>query len=76
MFHVTRMRCWRITSLPSENSESGAASNSADSNRRMELAVEYLLSKENLKWITINTDQAILISMCLQVSVMLACAYR
>lgn len=73
MFQVTRMRCWRITSLPLENKTAAAAtagSSKPDSGsvRNMELSIEYLLSKDNLKWITIVTDQAILISMCLQVS--------
>lgn len=72
MFQVTRMRCWRITSLPLENKTAAATAGSSKpdsgSVRNMELSIEYLLSKDNLKWITIVTDQAILISMCLQVS--------
>lgn len=76
---MTRMRCWRITSVPEDGGDSpvdatgGAASSSSSSvpsdseSRQMELAIEYLLSKDNLKWITVHTEQAILISMCLQV---------
>lgn len=66
------MRCWRITAIggPDSTSASAAASSSkqSDSDRKMELAIEYLIAKDTLKWITIITDQAILISMCLQVS--------
>lgn len=32
----------------------------------MELAFEYLMAREKLQWITITSDQAILISVCLQ----------
>ncbi|XP_067929125.1 sorting nexin-17-like [Watersipora subatra] len=66
IFLVTRMRCWRITSLPLDST---AGAGSSSSGRRMELAIEYLLSKDNLKWITLQTNQAILISMCLQAMV-------
>jgi len=37
------------------------------SDRRMEIGIEYLIAKDTLKWITLFTEQAILISMCLQV---------
>ncbi|KAK3738005.1 hypothetical protein QZH41_009634, partial [Actinostola sp. cb2023] len=59
-FKVTRMRCWRITS---SNVTSEEDNNTEES---MELAFEYLLSKETLHWITVYSEQAILISMCLQ----------
>ena len=63
------MRCWRITAIGGADSGSVASSSSQpDSDKKMELAIEYLIAKDTLKWITIITDQAILISMCLQVS--------
>ena len=69
IFQVTRMRCWRITAIGGADSGSAASSSSQpDSDKKMELAIEYLIAKDTLKWITIITDQAILISMCLQVS--------
>ncbi|KAK7502934.1 hypothetical protein BaRGS_00005883 [Batillaria attramentaria] len=46
-FKITRMRCWRITTI-------------------LELSFEYLMSKDTLRWIAIVSDQAMLLSMCLQ----------
>ncbi|XP_071941803.1 sorting nexin-17-like [Antedon mediterranea] len=53
-FKITRMRCWRITSANEDNSKS------------LELSFEYLMAKDSLKWITIKTEDAILMSLCLQ----------
>lgn len=70
---MTRMRCWRITASTSSHDQKSAATNgttsapSSDADKKMEISIEYLLSKDNLKWITLQTDQAILLSMCLQV---------
>lgn len=67
---MTRMRCWRITSINSstdETSSSPTAASGSAPQKKMELSVEYLMSKDNLRWITLITDQAILMSMCLQV---------
>ncbi|XP_031563223.1 sorting nexin-17-like [Actinia tenebrosa] len=58
-FKVTRMRCWRITS-------SNITTEDGKKQENLELAFEYLLSKEHLQWITLYSEQAILISMCLQ----------
>lgn len=73
VFQVTRMRCWRITSLNEDvaakvTAANGASSSSSssDTSKHMELAIEYLMAKDSLKWVTIVTEQAILISMCLQ----------
>ncbi|XP_013392676.1 sorting nexin-17 [Lingula anatina] len=61
-FKITRMRCWRITTtLPDEENE-----NPTDPKPTLEIAFEYLMAKDTLKWITLFTDEAILISMCLQ----------
>uniref|UniRef100_A0A8C0ITV5 Sorting nexin-17 n=1 Tax=Chelonoidis abingdonii TaxID=106734 RepID=A0A8C0ITV5_CHEAB len=54
-FKVTRMRCWRVTS-----------SVSAPSEVKLELAFEYLMSKDRLQWVTITSPQAIMLSICLQ----------
>ncbi|XP_020895527.1 sorting nexin-17-like [Exaiptasia diaphana] len=59
-FKVTRMRCWRITSSTISDEDN------KKTDENMELAFEYLLGKDNLHWITVYSDQAILISMCLQ----------
>ncbi|XP_022835426.1 sorting nexin-17 [Spodoptera litura] len=68
-YKVTRMRCWRITTLhtiersPAQN---GHGALLEDSNRNFELSFEYLISKDNLKWITLRTEHATFISVCLQ----------
>jgi hypothetical protein len=49
-FKVTRIRCWKV-------------------NRTKEgtnLAIEYLMKKDTLEWFTIHTEQAALVSTCLQ----------
>uniref|UniRef100_A0A8D3C9V3 Sorting nexin 17 n=1 Tax=Scophthalmus maximus TaxID=52904 RepID=A0A8D3C9V3_SCOMX len=58
-FKVTRMRCWRVTS-----SVSGIVS--AKCEVKLELAFEYLMSKDRLQWVTITSQQAIMMSICLQ----------
>ncbi|XP_050445632.1 sorting nexin-17 [Cataglyphis hispanica] len=61
IFKVSRMRCWRITTiqngmdLPEDNNECS-----------LELSFEYLIARNELQWITIISDQAILMSVCLQ----------
>ncbi|XP_054266725.1 sorting nexin-17-like isoform X2 [Macrosteles quadrilineatus] len=53
-FKVTRMKCWRIT-IHNDTEEP-----------QLELSFEYLIAKEQLQWIRIFSDQAILMSVCLQ----------
>ncbi|XP_028158829.1 sorting nexin-17 [Ostrinia furnacalis] len=67
-FKVTRMRCWRITTLhPMERPQTnGHGSLLEESNKNFELSFEYLVSKDNLKWITLKTEHATFISVCLQ----------
>ncbi|KAJ2948115.1 hypothetical protein O0L34_g9913 [Tuta absoluta] len=67
-YKVTRMRCWRITTLHSvERSQTnGQGALLEDSNKNFELSFEYLISKDNLKWITLRTEHATFISVCLQ----------
>lgn len=60
VFKVTRMRCWRITTLH-DNGENGNKSGPD-----FELSFEYLVAKDKLMWITISSEQAILMSICLQ----------
>ncbi|XP_053565369.1 sorting nexin-17 [Bombina bombina] len=62
-FKVTRMRCWRVTSSVPLNAGTGSPNKSEV---RLELAFEYLMSKERLQWITISSPQAIMMSICLQ----------
>lgn len=62
-FKVTRMRCWRITATHNKQT---VAANSQSNDSILELSFEYLMSKDKLQWITISSDQAILMSVCLQ----------
>ncbi|XP_061668812.1 sorting nexin-17 isoform X3 [Syngnathoides biaculeatus] len=66
-FKVTRMRCWRVTSsqVPIANGADGP-SPSAKCDVKLELAFEYLMSKDRLRWVTISSQQAIMMSICLQ----------
>lgn len=58
-FRVTRMRVWRVTALHNTLESKEKTSN-------LQLSFEYLMSKQNLRWITINSPQAMLMSVCLQ----------
>jgi sorting nexin-17 len=60
-FRVTRMRCWRVTTIAN-------TSKKYSDNYSYELSFEYLMSKNCLKWVKLITEQAMLISVCLQVS--------
>ncbi|CAJ0967406.1 unnamed protein product [Ranitomeya imitator] len=62
-FKVTRMRCWRVTSSVPLSNGTGSPNKSE---ARLELAFEYLMSKDRLQWITISSPQAIMMSICLQ----------
>ncbi|XP_029452213.1 sorting nexin-17 isoform X4 [Rhinatrema bivittatum] len=64
-FKVTRMRCWRVTSSIAVTN--GMANTSPDKSEvKLELAFEYLMSKDRLQWVTITSPQAIMMSICLQ----------
>lgn len=43
-----------------------AANSQVNMNSGLELSFEYLMSKDKLQWITITSEQAILMSICLQ----------
>lgn len=62
-FKITRIKCWRITSSMPRFAEKNGESMPTP---QMELSFEYLMSRDCLQWINIKTDQAILMSMCLQ----------
>ena len=49
-FKVTRIRCWKVNWTKSE----------------VNVTFEYLIKKDHLQWITIHTEQAALVSNCLQ----------
>ncbi|MGH0180982.1 UNVERIFIED_CONTAM: hypothetical protein FKN15_005832 [Acipenser sinensis] len=66
-FKVTRMRCWRVTSsqVPVMNGTANSGT-SGKSDIKLELAFEYLMSKDRLQWVTVTSPQAIMVSICLQ----------
>ncbi|XP_066565315.1 sorting nexin-17 isoform X2 [Amia ocellicauda] len=65
-FKVTRMRCWRVTSsVPVANGTANGCG-SGKCEVKLELAFEYLMSKDRLQWVTITSPQAIMMSICLQ----------
>lgn len=65
-FKVTRMRCWRLTATHNNKFNATSSNNKHSNNSTLELSFEYLMSKEKLQWITIHSEQAILMSVCLQ----------
>ncbi|XP_011305611.1 sorting nexin-17 [Fopius arisanus] len=60
VFKVTRMRCWRVTTLHN------GMDRSEGSDYSLELSFEYLVARNQLQWITIVSEQAILMSVSLQ----------
>ncbi|KAK2167118.1 hypothetical protein LSH36_32g21001 [Paralvinella palmiformis] len=64
-FRVTRMRCWKITTPLPDSSVETESSQDRDE-PQLELAFEYLIARDTMQWITIYSDQVIVISMCLQ----------
>lgn len=65
-FRVTRMRCWRVTTISEKESDKSLRIRDSN-NYTYELSFEYLMAKNCLKWIKLVTEQAMLISVCLQV---------
>lgn len=64
-FRVTRMRCWRVTTVLNTKEKSILRNDGCQYS--YELSFEYLMAKNCLKWIKLVTEQAMLISVCLQV---------
>ncbi|XP_031835943.1 sorting nexin 17 [Nomia melanderi] len=61
VFKVSKMRCWRITTV-----QNGFERSDDTDDFSLELSFEYLIAKNQLQWITITSGQAILMSVCLQ----------
>lgn len=55
------MRCWRVTTNYRDSEDAGGGTV-----HNMELSFEYLMSKNCLQWVTISSEQAMLMSVCLQ----------
>ena len=58
-FKVTRMRCWKITSLLEDSASILAMEG------KLELAFDYLFTKDKLQWVRLVGPQAIFMSTCL-----------
>uniref|UniRef100_UPI00358F1423 sorting nexin-17-like n=1 Tax=Myxine glutinosa TaxID=7769 RepID=UPI00358F1423 len=65
-FKVTRMRCWRVTSCMHTTNGVTPTTVTSKMDMHLELAFEYLMSKDKLQWISISSQQAIMMSICLQ----------
>ncbi|XP_058065184.1 sorting nexin-17 [Anopheles bellator] len=71
-FKVTRIRCWRVTPIHANEDQppNGHQSHSQAPQKSvligLELSFEYLMAKNQLKWITIYSEQSMLMSVCLQ----------
>uniref|UniRef100_A0A1Q3FLS6 Putative sorting nexin n=1 Tax=Culex tarsalis TaxID=7177 RepID=A0A1Q3FLS6_CULTA len=66
-FKVTRIRCWRVTTIHNnEEISSNSSSESREPSNNLELSFEYLMAKNQLKWITVYSEQSMLMSVCLQ----------
>uniref|UniRef100_A0A0B7A079 Sorting nexin-17 n=1 Tax=Arion vulgaris TaxID=1028688 RepID=A0A0B7A079_9EUPU len=63
-FKITRMRCWRITTVYLNDEEKPTSS--SNPKPQLDLSFEYLMSRDTLQWISVISDQAMLMSMCLQ----------
>lgn len=67
-FRVTRIRCWRIITSVGDQADGDQPNTkrTSEGRIRLELSFEYLVSKSMLQWVTVVSEQAILLSMCLQ----------
>uniref|UniRef100_A0A182JDB1 Uncharacterized protein n=1 Tax=Anopheles atroparvus TaxID=41427 RepID=A0A182JDB1_ANOAO len=69
-FKVTRIRCWRVTPIHINDEPSSVGRHlpqtSQQSTISLELSFEYLMAKNQLKWITVYSEQSMLMSVCLQ----------
>ncbi|XP_069980292.1 sorting nexin-17 [Penaeus vannamei] len=54
------------TSSSSSSSRSSCSSLEGGRNVNLELSFEYLMSREDMRWVTVTSPQAVLMSMCLQ----------
>ncbi|XP_065062712.1 sorting nexin-17-like [Rhopilema esculentum] len=57
-FLVSNIKCWRLIAAEPING--------CDASMDLKFSFEYLFSKDKLKWITVFSDEGIMMSMCLQ----------
>jgi sorting nexin-17 len=58
-----------LQNVETSTGESSSSSSVSPGQSQLELSFEYLMSKDKLQWITIASEQAILMSVCLQAMV-------
>lgn len=63
------LRSEMMTCCCLQNGQMSTGGSSSSSNPQLELSFEYLMSRDKLQWITIASEQAILMSVCLQAMV-------
>ena len=70
ILRITRIRCWRLTTGFDLRSPYGARKApllaSPEDDHKYELSIEYLISKDDLRWIVVKSEQAVLMSTCLK----------
>ena len=60
---MQRIRSWRLTSVPYNDT------NDRPNKETLYFAFEYLFAKDDLRWVTIQSEQAIMMSMAMQAMV-------
>lgn len=74
-FRVTRIRCWKITTIQNVGMISSGTIQITNSSPFpfqpgdtpiLELSFEFLMSKNYLKWITVRSDKVMIMTVCLQ----------
>jgi len=69
-FSVTRMRCWKISSdKPSTTNDEVLPYDEEGADSPLTLSFDYLVAKDELKWVTLRSSNAIVMSMILQLVV-------
>ena len=66
VFKVTRIRCWRIMTSGKPLNAPATRLKPEILDSKLELSFEYLVSADKLQWVTVVSNQAILMSLCLQ----------
>jgi len=70
VYSVTRMRCWKISSdKASSKNDEVLPYDEAGKDSPLTLAFDYLVARDELKWVTLRSSNAIVISMILQLVV-------
>lgn len=69
ILRINRIKCWRLTTgfdLRSPYNRKTSFLGDSENDHKYELSIEYLISKDDLRWIVIKSEQAVLMSICLK----------